>query len=104
MGIEREKAVIRVGESGAGGRWRRRARRSGGEDCALDRGPGTIVEIMKPRRDFSLFSRARGETISRMTDCAIPLAAGPHVVHRREVTLLRETREEREETLDETSA
>lgn len=48
----------------------------GGRDCALDRGPGTIVEIMKPRRDFSLFSHARGETISRMTDCAIPLAGG----------------------------
>jgi len=35
-----------------------------GENCALDREPGTIVGIMKPRRDFSLFSRARRNDIS----------------------------------------
>jgi len=34
------------------------------ENCALGHEPGTIVGIMKPRRDFSLFSRARRNDIS----------------------------------------
>lgn len=59
--------------------FRRRVRRTEGRRLRF--GPRTvpIVGIMKPRRDFSPFqpyARAHGETISRMTDCANPLAAG----------------------------
>lgn len=50
--IEREKAVIRFGKRGEN--WKNMKE----QGSALDRGPGIIVEIMKLRRDFSLFSYA----------------------------------------------
>lgn len=80
--LEKEETVIRETKrpSGKGkeeeeeeeyGEWR-------AENCALDYRLVAIVGIMKARRDFSPFqsyARAHGGTISRMTDCANPLAA-----------------------------
>lgn len=47
--------------------------KGGGEGRRLERvALWTIVRIMKPRRDFSLFNW-RPQTISRTSDCEIPL-------------------------------
>lgn len=64
-----------------GGLPKRKSTENGGQKTTLWTANRTIVGIMKPRRDFSPFqpyarARAHGETISRMTDCANPLAAG----------------------------
>lgn len=53
----------------------------------------SIVRIMKPRRDFSLFNW-RPQTISRMTDCEIPFGSEgtAYVSHDQSGTLAKRNR------------
>lgn len=96
VGVEKEEAVIWERRKGAseeedecGEQENRRERGS----TVLWTADPAIVGIMKPRRDFSLFSCAVKRYLEWLIVRSSLWLAGSHVAYRREVTLLRETTE-----------
>lgn len=87
---EREEAVI---QEAKGGHRRRRARRSGGELCFGPRTRDYCRDNEAKARFLPFQPRAAKRYLEWLIVRSLWLP-GPHIVHRREVTLLRETREE----------